>query len=58
SPSQSDVRAIQGRPRFICWEHGCKGREFSASKNLRRHQREKSAQGTKPRCPQCDAEFT
>jgi hypothetical protein len=56
--SRSNVTSIKGHPRFICWEHGCRGREFSAYKNLRRHQREKSAQEIKPCCSQCGAEFS
>ncbi|KAH8744816.1 hypothetical protein F5883DRAFT_439544, partial [Diaporthe sp. PMI_573] len=41
-----------------CWEHGCKGRQFSTLSNLLRHQREKSGQAPKPSCPDCGARFT
>ncbi|KXJ84976.1 hypothetical protein Micbo1qcDRAFT_154539 [Microdochium bolleyi] len=52
------VRVVQARPKQQCWEHGCNGRPFTTLSNLRRHQREKSAQAPKSSCPNCGAEFT
>ncbi|KAK4206253.1 hypothetical protein QBC37DRAFT_264498, partial [Rhypophila decipiens] len=52
------VRVVHSRPKPQCWEHGCNGRQFSTFSNLLRHQREKSGQATKAKCPECGAEFT
>ncbi|KAK2059294.1 hypothetical protein LY76DRAFT_512370 [Colletotrichum caudatum] len=55
---QGNVREVKRHPKPQCWEHGCKGRQFSTQSNLRRHQREKSGQVTKATCPICGIEFT
>lgn len=54
----SHVRVVQTRPKPRCYDHGCNGRQFSTFSNLLRHQREKSGQAAKARCPNCGAEFT
>ena len=51
-------RVLNSRPKPQCWEHGCKGRQFSTFSNLLRHQREKSGTASKSMCPRCGAEFT
>lgn len=58
SSESSASRAIQGRSKPRCWEHGCNGRAFSTFSNLLRHQREKSGQASKATCPNCGAVFT
>jgi len=55
--NQTNLIPTSGNPNFVCWEHGCNGRQFSAFKNLRRHQREKGGMA-KPQCSRCGAEFT
>jgi hypothetical protein len=56
--SDDRARVVHSRPKPQCWEHGCKGRQFSTFSNLLRHQRENSGVAKKTRCPGCGAEFT
>jgi hypothetical protein len=56
--SGDNVRVVHSRPKPQCWEHGCKGRQFSTFSNLLRHQREKSGVACISTCPHCGAEFT
>ncbi|KAH8742264.1 hypothetical protein F5883DRAFT_387736, partial [Diaporthe sp. PMI_573] len=49
---------VARKPKPQCWEHGCNGRQFSTCSNLIRHQREKSGQAPKFRCPKCEAGFS
>jgi hypothetical protein len=53
-----NIRTMQSRPKPRCWEHGCKGRQFSSYSNLSRHQREKSGLTVKASCPWCGITFT
>lgn len=43
---------------IYCWDHGCRGREFSCSSNYRRHCREKSDFCEKAACPFCRHRFS
>ncbi|KAF1823121.1 uncharacterized protein K489DRAFT_380517 [Dissoconium aciculare CBS 342.82] len=43
---------------IYCWDHGCKGREFSCSSNYLRHCREKSGFCEKVACPFCGYRFS
>ncbi|KAH8743986.1 hypothetical protein F5883DRAFT_440332, partial [Diaporthe sp. PMI_573] len=52
------VNTVARKPKPQCWEHGCNGRQFSTCSNLIRHQREKSGQAPKFRCPKCEAGFS
>jgi len=54
----SSVRVVAVRPKPQCWEHGCNGRQFSTSSNLLRHQRQKSGNAVRHKCPNCSASFT
>ncbi|KAF2751620.1 hypothetical protein M011DRAFT_491215 [Sporormia fimetaria CBS 119925] len=58
SPSGTNPRILNSRPKPQCWEHGCNGKTFSTFSNLLRHQREKSGTAAKSTCPNCGAEFT
>lgn len=49
SKSFSDLR---------CWDHGCNGRAFTTSSNLKRHQRERSSSRAYHLCPLCGAHFS
>ncbi|KAK3939619.1 hypothetical protein QBC46DRAFT_387423, partial [Diplogelasinospora grovesii] len=41
-----------------CWDHGCNGRAFTTSSNLKRHQRERSSSRASHLCPLCGAHFS
>lgn len=53
-----NIRTMQSRPKPRCWEHGCKGRQFSSYSNLSRHQREKSGLTVVASCSWCRTTFT
>ncbi|KAE9990924.1 hypothetical protein EG327_000756 [Venturia inaequalis] len=62
SPGYVDATGVRivdeppGKPR--CFDHGCGGRAFSTSSNLKRHEREKAGKSLKVQCPICGKDFT
>jgi hypothetical protein len=52
------IRTMQSRPELQCWDHGCRGRQFSNPSNLSRHRREKSRSTVVAPCPRCRKPFT
>ncbi|KFY40247.1 hypothetical protein V494_03597 [Pseudogymnoascus sp. VKM F-4513 (FW-928)] len=57
--SSDKAHAIEtlSRPKPVCWDHGCNGREFKTYDHLLQHQKQMAGEAASPTCPRCFAAF-